>query len=315
MAIPEQVRKQMEVVEQHYKPGEGQPDAADATPVEQGAAPESVTPPAEPAAQGADKAEYEALKQRYRTLQGMYNAEVPKLQTQNRELAARVTQMEQLLATAAAPATQKQAAPVVTQADIDEYGESLDVMRRVYQEQNAALMDEIASMRSTIQQLQSNVVPEVQRVAQKQAESVEQQFWADLERQVPHWKTVNNDPAFHEWLLQTDPLTGVQRQVFLEDAQRSADAGRVANVFNIWMSQTKPAKPNGAASELQKQVAPGRSRATVPTQQSVGKEFTRAEVRAFYSDVAKGVYAGREDERAAVERDIFSAQAEGRIID
>ena len=41
--------------------------------------------------------------------------------------------------------------------------------------------------------------------------------------------------------------------------------------------------------------------------------YTTADIAAFYDDIRKGKFKGREDERAKIERDIFAAQAEGRI--
>ena len=145
MAIPEQIRKQTEAVQELYKQlntddntGAATQAAADGTvtPVEnddnQNYADENLVPnnaapaPTNEQKPGADNVPDETVTQKYRTLQGMYNAEVPRLHQQNREMQQRVQQMEQLLASMTA--TNPQAAPaaerLVTDQDVQDYGES-----------------------------------------------------------------------------------------------------------------------------------------------------------------------------------------------
>lgn len=338
MAMPEQVRKQAEAVQAHYKQmtgaaNEAQVTEPEAETVEQEVVAEVKADQQEqvPVTQSvageqgaADKAPEDGLLQKYRTLQGMYNAEVPRLHSQNKELNARVAQLEQLLATMSAQptqapqVTQQQKQKLVTQEDIAEYGESIDVMRRVYQEEVSDLHGEIAQLKGIIQQLQTNVVPQVQAVAKRQAVSAEEKFWNDLSADVPNWQAVNNNQEFHNWLLQVDPLTGITRQTYLESAQQELDARRVANFFRTWLElngQAAVAQPNrkASASELEKQVAPGRSRSAPAPASDKGRTYSPEDIRNFFNDVRAGKYKGRDAERDRIERDIFAAQREGRI--
>jgi hypothetical protein len=41
--------------------------------------------------------------------------------------------------------------------------------------------------------------------------------------------------------------------------------------------------------------------------------YTVSDIRKFYEDVRRGLYAGRDAEHQAIERDIFQAQNEGRV--
>ncbi len=125
---------------------------------------------------------------------------------------------------------------------------------------------------------------------------------------MPNFRAINGNEAFQSWLLEADPLTGITRQTYLDDAQRNLDAQRVINFFRMW-----PA-PRSSESELEKQVAPGRSRsAGAPTNTDRAKVYTPQDIQAFFNDVRMGKYKGREQERARIERDIFSAQRENRI--
>jgi hypothetical protein len=336
MALPEQIRKQTEAVQELYKQlnagqesGEETPQADEpVTPVETSAADENAPndtaapSPAPEQKTGDDKAS-EDFAQKYKTLQGMYNAEVPRLHQ-------RIQQMEQLLASlssqptpaASAPAPAPTLTKLVTEKDVEEYGDAIDMMRKVTKEEMNAVMQRMSQLESVLQQFQSNVVPQVQAVAQKQAVTAEQQFWADLTSAVSNWREVNDNQAFQAWLLEMDPLTGITRQTYLEDAQRALDARRVSAFFRTWLESTGQAtvaQPQGSSSstasksELEKQVTPGRARSAGTPQTNKGKVYTPDDIKKFFNDVRSGKYRGREQERDRIERDIFNAQRENRI--
>jgi hypothetical protein len=346
MALPEQIRKQTEAVQELYKQLNGDGTNGDgATPPADGGTPpnegvgnstppadenaatnNAAQPPSDEHANGGGKDAEETLNQKYRTLQGMYNAEVPRLHQQNRELNGRIQQMEQLLATMSAqqatgrPAgAQMQIEALVTDKDQEEYGESLDVMRRVTREELIPVAQKIAQIDRLLQQLQVNVVPQVKNLAQRQAMTAEQQFWADLGGMVPNWKDINDDEDFKTWLLEVDPLTGISRQTILEDAQNNLDVRRVGNFFKSWLEITGQAnvaqntQRNVSASELERQVAPGRGRSGGAPTGSTAKTYSPDDIRNFFNDVRQGKYKGREAERDRIERDIFAAQRDGRI--
>jgi hypothetical protein len=343
MALPEQIRKQTEAVQELYK----QLNPEDTTGSEASAsADETVTPvddtqnnttadenavtnnaapsPASEHKSGDDNVSEEVVLQKYKTLQGMYNAEVPRLHQQNREMQQRVQQMEQLLATLSAQqSSSNNQQPIedklVTEKDVEEYGESLDVMRKVSREELLPVAQRIAQMEQMLRQIQTSVVPQVQNIAQRQHMGVEQQFWADLAVEIPNFRDINGNDDFQSWLLEADPLTGITRQTYLDDAQRSLDARRVANFFRAWLEitgQANVAQSTGraASSELEMQVAPGRSRGSgSPANANKAKVYSPQDIQKFFDDVRSGKYKGREQERSRTERDIFAAQRENRI--
>lgn len=336
MALPEQIRKQTEAVQELYKQlnqggEEAQPEATETenveTPTADGDSPATneAQAPSEDKSVGEEDPNSETYAQRYRTLQGMYNAEVPRLHTQNRELQQRVQQLEQLLATMSATKLQQPAqtaAPVtlVTDEDRAEYGESIDMMRKVAREELSYVAQEIAALKNALAQLQMNVVPQVQSIATYQAQTAEQQFWSALAQAIPNWREINDNPDFQAWLLAVDPFTGITRQVLLEDAQRNLDVNRVINFFRVWIELNggadagKNSNRKAPASELERHVSPGKSRNTGAPSTQPGKIYTPEDIRKFFSDVRQGKYKGREAERDRIERDIFAAQREGRIV-
>lgn len=344
MAIPEQIRKQSEAVQDLYKElgaavageGEGAPNPDTGTQddvqnpdVNTAADTNTDTEDANSSAgsehKPADgKDPQEDIVQKYRTLQGMYNAEVPRLHSQNREMQNRLQQMEQLLASMTAQQQAQATAPVsaqevITAQDREEYGESIEVMRRAALEVVGPLSQRISQLERLIGQIQGSVVPQVNAISQRQAMSAEQQFWTDLSAYVPNWRDINNNMDFQSWLLQIDPLTGISRQTILEDAQRSLDVNRVGNFFKSWLEITGQANvaqnpQASSASELERQVAPGRSRSTGTPAGNVPKQYTTKDVEKFYADIRQGKYKNRDAERAKIERDIFAATRENRIV-
>lgn len=333
MALPEQIRKQTEAVQELYKQlnsGEGGEAQADVVPSAefQQADESSDTQTAAPSAASEhkpadEKVSEDTVLQKYRTLQGMYNAEVPRLHAQNREMQQRVQQMEQLLASLSAQRSSEEAPQasekLVTSQDVEEYGESIDIMRKVSREELVPVAQRLGKIEQMLQQMQTNVVPQVQAVVKQQAVSAEQQFWSELTGLVPNWRDVNDNQEFQSWLLDIDPLTGIARQTYLEDAQRSLDASRVANFFRAWLENTgqaavaQSAGRVSASAELEKQVTPGRSRAAATPQTNKAKTYTPEDIKKFFNDVRTGKYKGREPERDRIERDIFAAQRENRI--
>lgn len=342
MALPEQIRKQIEAADEQLKKLNGETGADEANPpaedvsdvepaAQADAASEKVhTPAASEQGKGEDP-NSDTYAQRWRTLQGQYNAEVPRLRSANKDLQARVAQLESLLsslssAPAAAPVQpQSTAQKLVTDDDVAEYGESIDMMRKVSREEVGSLLGKISQLEQTIQHLTSSVsgtvIPQVQRVAQQQAASAEERFWGTLAQRVPNWQQINNDQDFQSWLLEIDPLTNTSRQTHLEIAQRDLDVNRVVAFFNAFTAASgkyapqASAQPNRSASELERQIAPGRARgsASSPAGQTA-KSYTPDDIKKFFNDVRSGKYRGRETERDRIERDIFAAQREGRIL-
>jgi hypothetical protein len=339
MSIPKQVQKQSEEVQELYKQlnavAEGE-QVQEQTPVTE--TPESPVnevvnadsnsveekaPKSEAEEQGtADTQGKETWEQKYKTLQGMYNKDVPRLNASNREMQNRVAQLEQLLSTMnnqpkpeAAPVSND---PLITDDDIKEYGDSIDVMRRAAREEVNTANGRIAQLEAMIQKMQG-VVPQVQQMQSAQKASNEQAFWNSLSSAVPNWEEINDNQEFQTWLLQMDPLSGITRQTYLDDAQRNLDVQRVVNFFKSWERENgvtvdaQDKRPT-ANSQLERQVSPGRGRSSGKPSIQEGQKYSPTDISAFFDAVRKGKYKGREEERGRIERDIFAAQREGRIV-
>ena len=328
MAVPKQVQKQTEAVQALYKDLNEEDSApspeGEAAPIQEVVSADSaeeVAPQPEPVEQG-EGGQDDDYEQRWKTLQGMYNADTARLSTQNQELSGRLQQMEELISTmqtTPAPTPEpEQPKSLLTEDEVEEYGESIDIMRKVSQEITGGYQQQIDSLNATIQQLQGQVVPRVEQIANQQTQSIEQNFWSALSDAVPNWREINDSSEFQTWLLEIDPLTNMTRQTYLDGAQRDMDANRVANFFTSWVQAngTEPAQPSRSASnsELAKQVAPGKGRTSATPHGNTKRTYTPDDLTTFYRDVREGKFKGNEEERDKIERDIFAAQQEGRIV-
>jgi len=330
MTVPEQVRKQTEAVQALYKDlnSDSASSTIDEAPesqatiqgVEPSVSADEVAPPVSD--EPDNGAQEETFEQKYRTLQGMYNSDVPRLTQENRAMSERVQQLENLVSTVQAapmpvPAAEA-TAPVslLTDDEVEEYGESIDIMRKVSREIAGEFQQKITDLGAQVAALQGDVIPRVEQLASQQARSSEQLFWSQLMKAAPDWREVNDSPDFQSWLLEIDPLSGVTRQSYLENAQQNMDWQRVAEFFNSWqtLTGTALAQPNRAASELEKQVTPGKGRASSTSTTGGKRTYTPKDIADFFTNVQKGKFQGKEKERNTIERDIFAAQAEGRII-
>lgn len=333
MAIPEQVRRQSEAVAKLYEDLNPESEAAQEA-AETGnegfeAEPANRVVPLAAGSASAEQGRSDntdeelTYEQRWRSLQGMYNADTTRLRAENNQMNQRVSQLEQLISSLSAPQqgqpAQGTAARLITDKDTEEYGDSIDVMRRAAREELSEAYREIADLKRTVMQVQTNVVPKVESVVQRQALTAENTFWSELSAIVPDWREINADRGFHSWLLEVDPLSGMNRQVYLDNAQGQLDAYRVGEFFRTWQSSNGNSAAqqtrNVTATQLEKQIAPGRGRTTASasTTGNDAKSYSRVDIAKFFDDVRKGVYKGKEQERDRIERDIFAAQREGRI--
>jgi len=335
MAIPAQVKKQSEAIQKLYEElnteteeqGVHTPEAVVENSVSEtvneadSAEEQAAESDSQEQVQSDNVDEEETFERRYKSLQGMYNAEVPRLHAEKRELETRVTQLEALMSTLNTPTTTntQQQTALVTDADVEEYGDSIDVMRRVSREEASQQQARIDQLEGLVRGMQTSVVPQVQQLQHRQAVTSEQAFWSDIQTAVPDWQDINTNQGFQSWLLEVDPLTGISRQTYLDDAQKNLDARRVTQFFSTWKAQTGPSVAQStpvvqSKSQLEKQVAPGRGRSGGTTSSNEPATYSSVDIKNFFTDVQKGKYKGKEKERDRIERDIFAAQREGRIV-
>jgi hypothetical protein len=338
-ALPRQVRKQVEEAnklhEQLARNGLDQAAAAAAQPpptppageAPPAAAPEGAAPAAPPA---------EGWEQKYRVLQGKYNAEVPRLQKQAQTqaqqietLTAQLTATQGMVASIAqnrgpAPAGQGSApaapAKLVKDEEVSEFGEELtDFIRRVAQD---TVLPKVEERFQPFKQEVAKAREHAAGAAQRQAQADRERLFGVLDSQVPGWREQNDDAEFVAWLNQPDAYSGMPRANLLTQAYERNDAPRVVAFFLGYRNEHAVVTPSTAAAapaapqrKLEDFVAPGTQKAgSTGAQDGAGKRiWTEPEIKSFYRDCQQGKYRGKDEARRAIELDIVAATREGRI--
>jgi hypothetical protein len=255
-------------------------------------------PPVEPAP--APVAPKDDFEHKYKVLQGMYAADVTRLNKQSgavtSQLQTLAAELQALKAVREAPTQPAPADP----KDLENFGADLIEMVQRYAERKAAETE------SRIAALERQVLG----VTQSTAATLEQSFYATVDQLVPDWRELNENPRWLAWLGEVDPVYGAPRQAALNAAHQKMDAPRVAAVFNAYKA-TVPAPP--PQSSLANQVAPSGAASVVPASTAPKPVFSEKSITDFYNDLGRGKYAGRQAEADAIEAQINAAVAEGRV--
>jgi len=280
-------------------------------------APESEAPAAPaaeqtspPAAEPKPKVDDPAWEQRFKTLQGKYQAEVPRLHAQLREqsdqMQAMQAQLEALQKKSEAAAAPE--APLVSDKDEDNFGaDLLDFIRRVVRDEFPRLASPVVE---ALRKEMNPVREQLGTVQKRVEESDNDRFWSALERAVPDLDTVNSDQRWLQWLGEVEPLVGVSRQHMLDAAVARLDADRVVALVEAWKA-TVPAAPAPAKNALESQVAPSRSAASPAVDAETGRIWSGADYeRAYDPRLANTMHA---DEITALRNAADKAFAEGRV--
>jgi len=315
MALPKAIQKQVEDADAFVAQMNGQTDNTETDPnLIQDTAPDPEPQP-QPVSQEPEPKPVipeETWERKYLTLKGMYDAEVPRLHAQMRELNGQVQTLiaENATAKAQQPAAQTATAKtLITEQDKEAFGSDLlDLIDRAseqkvaeFRSHNAQLVDEIRELKGKLG-----------NVSERQVVSDKDQFLAKLSTQVPNWETLNTDQGFLNWLAEVDPVYGLPRQVALTNAYESLDASRTAVIFNQYQGKVAPTQQK-PSQQLQSQVAPTRSRSSPAPATSAGDKpiYTQDQIADFYNEWIKGHLDSAEAER--IEKDINAAYSEGRI--
>lgn len=352
MALPKQIRnqiKQGEEIEKELRKQQDEAGTADTSQAEIDKLLSEVEPPAEeapatdnvtelhPPAEGGDpeptpeaKPERTDWKQKYAVLKGKYDAEVPRLSQDLRESNSRIEKLEDKLTELAAkpiaqPEPEKSRADF-TPEEVADYGEDLlDVIgRKARSIVESEYLPQINTLNTEITTLKNELGETGQRVAKQETNEV----FAQLDNTVENWRETNVDPKFHEWLDQHDPYTGETRKNLMLRAFDRKNAHQVKAFFENFKKENAAVIPESTAStpsgqggtdagatlDLNDYVAPGTPKsggnAGAPKDKRI---WSSKDIGAFYSDVQKGRYRSRPDDKARIEADIVAATREGRV--
>ena len=255
----------------------------------------------------------ENWEQKYKHLQGKYNAEVPRLHSEVKELRGMIQQLQAQPAQPAPieqPPAKQEPEKFVTDQDVDAFGEDLiDLQRRVAREVATDFKAELEKLREQNQQLQ-------QRMSSVQELSFEER----LTREIPDFQALNQDQRWIDWLNEFDPLLRGPRRNMAQSAYMDGDLAGVKAYVEQFKAATgqveqQPQQSRPTAkhqAELERQVQPPRA-ATPPSSRSQKKVYSMAEADKAYATMASLLSKGKHEEASAIEAEISAAYAEGRV--
>lgn len=257
-------------------------------------------------------------QQRAQTMYGINQSQSQQLHELRNQVSQLTSEIAKLNEQKAAPQPSNES--LVTDKDVETFGSDLiDLQERVAKK---AIAEARGQFQAVIDQ-QAEYIKQLEGklgvVDQQVSASTQDRFYEALAKAVPEWEQINVDQRFLVWLGETDQMTGVTRQAYLDDAANRMDLARVTAIFNAFkqavgaVATEKTEQVNKAAekkSELERQVAPGKSKASAPAE-SGKRIWTRAEYeRAYDPRYTKHLSA---DQAAQLEAEADLAVAEGRV--
>lgn len=315
MALPRQVEEAERQAEELMKSLTSKEESSEETPDQTDEKEE--TPPAalgtppvdENTQQEVDPVEeIRKLKAAQATLEGKYNAEVPRLNSElndyrvrNAELMAELAEMRSRKAAEPPPA------PEVEPAEIAKFKEEYPEI--------STHVD--AFVQAQLKKMQKDFDKKVDTIRSEALTTKSDSFFDRLDLAVPDWKQLDTDADFVNWLGTTEKYARKTRKELLNEAVREGDLAGVTTFFNDYKAEkgTVTDPPAPAKKPIEKFASPGKSAGRGAPAASADEGFIkRSDVKDFYAKLNKGGFRGREKEAEAYEAKINAALAAGKII-
>jgi hypothetical protein len=249
-------------------------------------------------------------KQKFDSLQGKFNAEVPNLYQKLKEQDIALAKLqEQANARDEVPSTDDAAR---NSKDVEDYGADLVdmVTRKAESIARNAVAQEIAKLRNEFGAVREQVGQVSNQVYQSEADK----FWAGVMNLVPDWKQIDADPNWIAWLDTSPEFAEDTYRELASKAIAKGDAQKIANLVAKWRGpqapSPTPAQPSVAQAELRRQVAPSTARASDAPPQG-GKIWTLADYEAAMDVRNVSRLGKKESDRLEAEANL--AVAEGRV--
>lgn len=243
---------------------------------------------------------------KYRVLQGQFNKLVPDLQGQVKQLSAQIEKLQKQ----PEPAPQK---PQADAKDIEDFGKELvEMVSRNAQRHIDAALGTLGRRIDALEALAVELQQGVQVTSKQIAMTAEDIFWQTLADEVSDYETINQSPAFLQWLAVVDKVYRKPRQHALDQACDSLDAKAAAAVFKAFKEEQAPQPASVALTETVSPLSSSGGGAPPVQQKPV---IYASQITAFYERQRRGHYRNNPAEMNRLEAEINSAVQEGRVID
>lgn len=248
-------------------------------------------------------------QQSFRVLQGKYNAEVPALQNEVRELKAKLKDAEAKIARAGIKA-----------GDVA----SLSAEER---ENMGSLMHPATKIATEIaEQAVAKAVKPLEEELQKRKAESDSIYIGTLDNQMPNWREVNDDPKLKPWLATIDPETQQPRGELLRAADNGLRAYRVVEIFRAFLEGREIGARKDDTAKAEETKEPKKPRVDPPSggaganldllSEDGKKVYTKGWIANFYRNrLSAPEYQGEAGKKLAreIELDIAQARQEGRV--
>lgn len=318
MALPKQIaqqQKELEEIEKQLIAQSGGEPTEETEPLVREAPPEAdqelVSEPVrekKPVQSVSQEISEDAWQQKYKTLEGKYSAEVPRLHAQVKNLMAQLNQLQETINKSEPKKEEPEIHKLVTDADVEAFGSDLiEVQRKVAREVAMEFKKDIDSLRAENVDLREKLT---QTGSQVGAVS----FDARLYQLVPDFEEINVDSKWIAWLEEIDPILRGPRKLIAQEAFNRGDAEAIRDYIKMFKQTTAPSeKPNAKQAELERQIQPNRSASSAPPSSQKGRVYTTKDIERMFEKAAKLNATQKFDEATKLEAEIDAAYMEGRV--
>lgn len=323
MKLPKQVQEAEErankAIEGATKPPAAPPEPQPSDPPVEPVQP-SDPPSADPAPPEKPEGQpREDWKAKYHTLQGMFNAEVPRLHRDLKAANARIDELNAALEKASKAPTPNPQPTEPTKFRLptsarETLGQDVaDAIEKLVEGSATGVRDDLGKEIAPIRQDAEAAKKTAEAEATERATASRNAFLAALTTRVPDWQAIDQDERWHAFLAERDRFARRPRQELIAEAFRDGDVDAVAGFFEAFKDAAeigkKPVQPPPADNPLTRQQVPDTSGRSSVVQDK--KVWTREEIADTYKQIALGKIPA--DKAAALENDIVAAGREGRI--
>lgn len=319
MAMPKQVEQQLKEVEELERALTAPPEAASDEPQQSDTVAEDAqqtqAQPTEPVAEPVVEVKpVEDWEQKYRSLQGHFNAEVPRLHQQNKELAAQLQALQQQMQELQKPKQQPTDDRLVTDEDVSQYGADLiDLQRRVTRE---VVREFVNPLKEELAQRDAKITQLENLLGKTGGDVATLSFEQRLERAIPDFSQINADPKWIAWLDAVDEYTGEPRRAYAEWVYNQGNVDKLKQIVDFYKKatgqQAQDQQRQQRKTELERQTQPTRtaSASSVPAGERI---YTEVEFNRLW-DKVRDLYAkGQNDEANQLDIELSQAATQGRV--
>jgi hypothetical protein len=281
-------------------------------------APEPAQPATPPAPIPAPEA---TAEERYKSLQGKYNAEMEKLHEEMRTVKAQISAkdevIEMLKNQVTNPPKPEDTRPPhlrhLSDEDLEDIDTSdLELQSRVARGVVEAAIDErMKAMEKENQAVKDELMELKKSRSMDKVGEYEERVLAS----VPDAAEIDKTDELTAFLRKETVIAGQTFNDLLQRAQDELDAMTVINIFKMYKEQNGTPRSPDQPHPDQPPTIPPRVSATVSLPAEDNKKFIKqSSIDEFTMAVAQGAFSGTAEDMAAIQEEIAIAGAEGRII-